>query len=312
MSTVLITGGTGLVGTALSRALRQQGHSVIVLTRNPSSAVPAPGLRYAAWSVESGSIDAGALADADVIVHLAGANVAGGRWTERRKQEIVESRVRSGELLVRALGTLPNKVHTVLSASAIGWYGPDPQVPNPRPFVEEDRADGAFLGRTCAQWEGAIRPVEALGKRLVIARIGIVMSHEGGAWAEFRKPMSFGVATIMGSGRQVVSWIHIDDLVRFFVEAVNTPEIAGVYNAVAPAPVPNAELVSAMKEAKGFAVTAPAPAFVLKALLGEMSIEVLKSATVSSRKLEATGFAFQYPDIRAAARQLESAYRGGK
>ncbi|RYY95133.1 MAG: NAD-dependent epimerase/dehydratase family protein, partial [Chitinophagaceae bacterium] len=178
MATILITGGTGLVGTALSRALRQQGHSVIVLTRNPAAAKAEPGLRYASWSVESGSIDASAFAEADAIVHLAGANVAGGRWTERRKQEIVQSRVRSGELLVKALGSLPNKVQTVLSASAIGWYGPDPELAGRRPFVEEDPADGAFLGRTCAQWEAAIRPVELLDKRLVIARIGIVLSHE--------------------------------------------------------------------------------------------------------------------------------------
>lgn len=307
MATILITGGTGLVGTALTRALLQQGHEAIILSRSPQPARE-KGLRYAAWDPGAGTINAEALAGADAVVHLAGANVADGRWTARRKQEIVNSRVQSGELLVRALGSQPNRVHTVLSASAIGWYGSDPQVPNPRPFVESDPAAAdTFLGRTCLQWEAAVRPVEELGKRLVVARIGIVLSRDGGAYAEFRKPMRFGLATVLGNGRQVVSWIHIDDLVRFFVTAIEDRSYTGTYNLAAPAPVSNRALIRAIAAARGgLHLTVPAPAFALKAALGEMSVEVLKSTTVSSRKLEEGGFVFRYPAITEAAKALEA------
>jgi len=306
MATILITGGTGLVGSALARSLQQQGHTPMILTRRPEQQRRTEGWRYAAWNVEAQTIDAQALAEADAIVHLAGAGVADARWTEKRKQEIVDSRVRSGQLLCKALRELPNKVKTVVSASAIGWYGADPELPNLRPFVETDPADGAFLGRTCAAWEAAIRPVEELDKRLVIARIGIVLSRDGGAYAEFRKPMQFGLAAVMGNGRQVVSWIHIDDLVRLISRMLQDDCYRGIYNAVAPQPVANRRLVQAIARAKGgFHLEAPAPAMVLKMILGEMSIEVLKSATVSSRKAEAAGFVFNFPHIEGAAGNLE-------
>ena len=306
MATILITGGTGLVGTALTQKLVESGHEVIILSRS-MRASRQKGVRYALWDVAGGTIDAAALAEADVVVHLAGAGVADKRWSKRRKQEIVGSRVQSSELLVKVLRELPNKVHTVLSASAIGWYGPDPRLPNPRPFVESDpAATGTFLGSTCAQWEAAIHPVEDLGKRLVIARTGIVLSRAGGAYVEFRKPMRFGIAPVMGNGRQVVSWIHIDDLVRFYVAAAEDRSYTGIYNLVAPHPVPNRELVGAIARAKGgFHFVAPAPVFVLKIVLGEMSVEVLKSATVSSAKLQEAGFVFRFPDIAAASADLE-------
>lgn len=309
MATVLITGGTGLIGKALTRLLVQQGYDVIVLTRT----LPAPGaasnpkITYAQWDVKAQTIDASAVQAADYIVHLAGANVADGRWTEQRKKEIVASRVQSGRLLVKALSELPNKVQAVIAASAIGWYGPDPQVPNPRPFVETDSADGAFLGQTCQQWEESMAPVAGLGKRLVIFRTGIVLSREGGAYKEFKKPLQFGIASILGNGKQVVSWIHIDDLVALYLRAIEQNSWEGVYNAVAPNPVNNKALIMAMAAAKGgLAIPAPVPAFALKIALGEMSIEVLKSATVSSARAERAGYQFLFPDIKSAALNLET------
>lgn len=311
MATVLITGGTGLIGKALGKALVAKGYDVIVLTRNTSSAGNSmPAISYAQWDVAAQTIDAAALQKADYIVHLAGANVAEGRWTQKRKQEIVNSRVAGGELLVKALQEQPNKVKAVISASAIGWYGPDPQVPNPRPFVETDPADTAFLGRTCQLWEESMAPVEELGKRLVFLRTGIVLSKEGGAYREFKKPLKFGIAGILGSGRQVISWIHIDDIVGMYIAAIENESWNGVYNAVAPGPVSNKELVMTLaKERGGFFIPAPVPALALKVALGEMSIEVLKSATVSSAKAEKNGFRFRYADIKSAIRDLEQSNR---
>lgn len=304
MAKILITGGTGMIGRALTKELLINEHQVMVLTRKAKPSKD--GVTYKEWDVEKGTIDQTAIEQAEYIIHLAGANVADGRWTDRRKKEIVESRVKSGNLLVKALREIPNGVKGVVSASAIGWYGPDPIVPNPKPFVETDPADDAFLGKTCQQWEGAIWPVADLGKRLVIYRIGIVLSNEGGAYAEFKKPLSFGVASILGSGKQVVSWIHIDDLVKLFITAIDDENLQGVYNAVSPQPVSNKELILAIaKGRKQFYLPIPVPTFGLKLALGEMSIEVLKSATVSSRKIESAGFRFSYPSIADAVNNLE-------
>lgn len=306
METVLVTGGTGLIGTALSTALIKAGYKVLILTRKAKESTH-PLLEYAQWNIAQQQIEERAIKAADYILHLAGANVAHGRWTEKRKQEIVGSRVQTGALLVKALRETPNKVKAVISASAIGWYGPDPSIPNPTPFVESDRADHTFLGETCQKWEAALAPVREVGKRLVTFRIGIVLSSNGGAYVEFRKPLQFGVASVLGSGKQIISWIHIDDLVRLFIFAMENSELKGVYNAVAPHPVTNAQLIKQMAKINGgFYVTAPVPAFVLKAMLGEMSIEVLKSATVSAAKIQQAGFQFRYPDIEAALDSLNN------
>lgn len=303
MATVLITGGSGMIGTALTKALRSKGYRVMILTRKKNANNP----DEKEWNVESGTIDEEAIHEADYIVHLAGANVADGRWTAKRKKEIVESRVKSGELFVKALATIPNKVKAVLSASAIGWYGPDAQIPNPKPFVESDNAHHDFLGQTCVQWEEAIKPVVQLNKRLVILRTGIVLSNEGGAYAEFKKPLQFGLATILGSGEQIVSWIHIDDLVAQYIAAIEAGNYSGVYNAVAPQPVSNKGLILTIaKERKKFYLPIHVPAAALKLALGEMSIEVLKSATVSADKMINQGYQFLFPQIEDAIRQLEN------
>lgn len=304
MAIVTITGGTGLIGSALSKALVGKGYHVIVLSR--SAKPPEHGITYKQWDPVKGAMDESAVTEADFIVHLAGANVAEGRWTERRKKEIVNSRTKSGDLLVKVLRDVPNRVQAVLSASAIGWYGPDPVVPNPKPFVETDPPSGDFLGSTCVKWEAAIRPVEALGKRLVIFRTGIVLSNEGGAYAEFKKPLRFGVAGILGNGKQVVSWIHIDDLIGTYVDAIENEKWNGIYNAVAPVPVANGALVREMKRQKGgMGIPLHVPAFALKLGLGEMSVEVLKSTTVSAAKAESEGYAFRYPSIELAVKELK-------
>jgi len=306
METVLITGGTGMIGKALTQALIERGYEVIVLTRNiPSEkSNSASRITFALWDVAKQTIDKNAISKADHIIHLAGASVAEKRWTDERKKEIVSSRVDSGKLIVENLKNISNKVKTVISATAIGWYGPDKI--DGKKFIEEDPASNDFLGQTCKQWEAAIEPVSFLDKRLVKLRIGIVFSNEGGAYSEFKKPLRFGLATILSSGKQIISWIHIDDLVRIILFALENEKMQGTYNAVAPNPASNKEVVLAIaKEEKGKAfIPVHVPALTLKIRLGEMSIEVLKSAKVSSKKIQDAGFIFQYPDLGTAISQL--------
>ncbi len=303
MDTVLITGGTGLVGQALTALLLERGYRVTVLTRGRKDSGN-PNLRYAQWDPARKMLDITALQEADHIVHLAGANVAEGRWTKQRKQEIVDSRVESGNFLFSSLREHPNKVKKVISASATGFYG----AYTGKPFTENDPPAGDFLGTTCKAWEDSVRQMESLGKKVIILRTGIVLSLKGGALKEFHRPVKLGFATVMGSGEQFVSWIHLQDLVRLYHNAIVNDQLHGIYNAVAPRPVTNQELVQSLARAvKGNSfITIHVPAFALKVALGEMSIEVLKSVKVSSEKIQQTGFVFSYPDVDSAVKQIVS------
>ncbi len=316
MSTILITGGTGLIGRALTNALLERNYQVIILTRNEKRTdCPDIKLRYVHWDADKQVIDKKAISEADYIIHLAGAGVADKRWTEKRKKEIVDSRVNSSKLLVDSLREIPNKVKVVVSASAIGWYGADSLTSNPSPqggegsssrkFEESDPPAKDFLGNTCKQWEESIEPVTQSGIRLVKLRTGIVVSKDGGAMKEFIRPMKFGMAAILGSGKQIISWIHIDDLVNMYITAIENEKMSGAYNAVAPNPVSNKELTLQLaKKRKRSFIPVHAPSFILKLVLGEMSIEVLKSATVSSNKIQEAGFLFKYPTINEALEKI--------
>ena len=281
-----------------------KGYEVIIFTRKPRPAEN--NIRYASWDINKGTIDETAIQQADYIIHLTGAGVADKKWTAKRKKEIIDSRVKSGELLVKSLANFPNKVKAFIAASAIGWYGEDPSVPNPSPFTEEARHDESFLGETCYQWEKSLEPLNNTLIRLVKLRTGIVLSNDGGAFAEFRKPVRMGVAGILGSGKQIISWIHIEDLCRQYIYAIENKMLSGVYNAVAPSPVSNKELTLKLaKKIKGsFYIPINVPVFVLKLMLGERTVEILKSTTVSTAKMHRQGFTFLYPSIDAAIDNL--------
>jgi uncharacterized protein len=307
MTTVLITGGTGMIGKELTLALAERNYKVIILSRGIHSKETETGnVSYAKWDIKNQAIDKDAIQKADYIIHLAGASVGDKRWTEKRKREIVESRVESAGLLWKCCQENPNKIKAVISASGIGWYGEDPVVPNPKPFREDDPADDSFLGTTCKEWENSAELFTQLGKRVVRLRTGIVLSKKGGALDEFKKPVKFGIAAILGNGKQVCSWIHIDDLVRLYILAIEDDNMRGAYNAVAPKSVTNKELTIKLARAmKGnFFIPVHVPSFVLRTVIGEMSIEVLKSATVSCDKIHYSGFTFLYPTIEAALKDV--------
>lgn len=308
MKTVIITGGTGLIGKQLTQLLIKKGYNVIIFSHSKQNGNEQANPSVIHWDVEKGEIDAGAIAKADYIIHLAGAGVADKRWTKERKNLIVESRTKSSALLVKALQETANNVQAVISSSAIGWYGPDTFTSRKNGFTENELPANDFLGETCRLWEESIEPVKALGKRLVKLRTGIVLSNEGGALIEFKKPLKAGIAAILGTGNQVVSWIHIDDICRMYLAAIQNETMYGAYNAVAPAPVTNKELTLALaKKMRGNAyLPVHVPAFALKLALGEMSVEVLKSATINADKILQSGFSFSYATIDAALTQLIS------
>ena len=296
-----------MIGKALTEALLEKNYKVIILSRKVASQQPInENLLYAEWDIPNQIIDKIAIERADYIIHLAGAGIADKRWTKKRKQEIVDSRVKSGELLTKTLQEIPNKVKAVISASAIGWYGADPVIPNPKPFTEDDPAVSSCLVETCYLCEESTEHVTQLGKRSVKLRTGIVLSKQGGALKEFEKPLRFGIAAILGNGRQVYSWIHIDDLVRLYITAIEDDNMRGAYNAVTPKPVSNKELTLQLARTKkgSFFIPVYIPSFALKIALGEMSIEVLKSATISCDKIHYSGFTFLYPTIEAALKNL--------
>ena len=290
-----------MVGSHLSNHLLLKGYEVIILSRKTKKSEK-ENLHYALWDPEAGFVDEEAIKKADHIINLAGAGVADKRWATERKKEIIDSRVASGKLIVKALKEIPNNVKTVINASAIGWYGADTAESRKRGFREDEKADKHFLGETCMLWEQSIEPVKELEKRLIKFRIGIVLSEEGGAVKEFSKPVKAGIVPIFSKGDQVISWIHVDDLCRMFMFALDKEDMSGVFNAVSPQPVTNKQFMMklAQKLRGKFFIPVHVPAFVLKLALGEMSIEVLKSATVSSEKIQAQGFTFLYPSLTAA------------
>jgi uncharacterized protein len=305
MQTILITGGTGLVGTELTKVLLQSGYSVIILTRNASKATAIANLKYAYWDIDNNKIDIAALQQADAIIHLAGAGVMDKPWTKAYKKTIEDSRVKSSLLIVNTLKTITHKVKTIVSSSAIGWYGKD-VLPN-HYFTENEPASADYLGEVCKKWEDSIDAASQMGIRVCKLRTGIVLSNKGAAYVEFKKTMPFKIASVLGNGKQIVSWIHIDDLCRQFIFALQQ-NIAGSYNAVAPTPVSNSTLVKAIakKVCGSFYLTVPVPNFVLKIILGERSIEILKSATVSCKKIIDAGFVYKFATIEAAVNDLEA------
>jgi uncharacterized protein len=295
---ILIAGGTGLIGVHLSRLLRGAGHTVAHLSRkaNPNAEFPA-----FAWQPEKGVVDKVAFAQADAVVNLAGAGIADARWTESRKRLIIESRTKGNELIANYLRTERHQIKAYISASAIGFYGDR----GSQMMTENDAAGNGFLSESTVAWEQAIEKVAATGVRTVTLRVGIVLSQEGGALEKMLIPFALRQAIYFGDGSQYMSWIHRDDVCQMFKWALENPHVEGVFNAVAPTPLSNLDLVRAIADVKGgFFLTLPTPSLVLRLAMGEMADVVLGGTRVSSQKIENQGFRFTFPEIKGALKDI--------
>ncbi|HRP31969.1 MAG TPA: TIGR01777 family oxidoreductase [Agriterribacter sp.] len=309
MTNVLITGGTGLIGSRLSGMLMERGYRVIILTRNKKliQQRKSPETAYAFWNPDRNTIDIAAVQEADFIIHLAGENIAAKRWTPRQKSVIANSRIKGGQLIVQTLRENANQVKAIISASAKDWYGDDSQLTGGKKSYTEDGAPApGFLGDTCKAWEESIAPARELGKRLVWLRTGLVLSKDGGVLKSLMQPAKFGIAPIFGTGRQIQSWIHIDDICRMYIHALENETLNGVYNAVAPDAVNQKGLVTELaKKMKGsFYIPVTVPAFVMKWMVGEMGTELFKGNTLDTGKIRTTGFRFLFPSLEAALNDL--------
>jgi uncharacterized protein (TIGR01777 family) len=293
MKNILITGGSGLVGKQLTALLEQKGYEVAWLSRKPQQRT------YFLWDVAKQELDPQALEWADAVVHLAGEGVAEKRWTAERKLAILRSRTESTALLHRAIEQATHKPSTFISASAVGFYGFDTGAAL---VVENSPSGKDFLAEVVLAWEKEVKKIEVLPLRCVILRIGIVLDAKGGALAEMLKPP---VAAPLGSGAQWMSWIHVEDLVRLFVFALEKTTLQGIYNAVGPHPATNQQLTKEAAAAKGKAyVGIGVPGFALKLFLGEMAAMVLGGNRVSSQKIQKAGFEFEFPELKQALKDI--------
>lgn len=298
--TVLITGATGLVGQELVNLLLQNGHNVHYLSTSKSKLVTNTNYKGFYWNPKKAEIDTNALTDVEVIIHLAGANVAK-KWTTAYKEEIIESRVLSTQLLYQTLQKNSHQVKQIISASAVGIY-PDSLTDI---YHETDLdIDVSFLGNVVKQWENEVSQFEKLEIIVSKIRIGIVLAKNGGALQEMAKPIKYGVGAAFGSGEQYQSWIHVQDLVAIF-QFVMENQLAGVYNGVAPYPVTNSELTKAIAKTLGKPLFLPnIPKFVMKLILGEMHQILFSSQHVSCRKLLDENFQFKFASLDKALNDL--------
>lgn len=298
MSVIIIAGGTGLLGMHMSEILADQGYVVRHLsrTRNLNAKFPA----YA-WNIKKQTIDEDVFQDADYVINLAGANLADKRWTNAQKRNIIESRTHSTKLLRDTFERINLKPKAYISASAIGIYGDRRDE-----WLSENSKNGSgFVPEVVIKWEDAAKEIAELGIRTVFMRIGIVFSTQGGALEKMLIPFKFFNGSYFGDGQQYYSWIHIDDVARMFIKAMQDEAMTGAYNAVAPNPATCKEIVVQLKKALDTpAVIMPVPSFALKLGMGEMAVIVLDSARVSSEKIEKTGFQFQFPELLPALKDL--------
>ena len=297
MKKIIITGGTGLVGKRLTTFLQEKGYEVNILCRNPKQP------NEYKWNIEANFIDEKVFENAIAIIHLAGAGVADKRWTDERKQEIIDSRVKSTQLLFQYLAKGKHQIQSFISASAVGFYGD-----RKNELLTETSSNGTgFLAEVCQLWENEVEKIASINIAVSKIRIGIVLSKDGGALPKLDFPIRFGIGAYIGNGKQFVPWIHIDDLCQIFYHLFEHKNQNSTYNACAPDVKTNKEMSKTIAHVlhRPF-IPFPAPEFVLKTVMGEMAAMLLMSNNCTSKKIQQTGFVFQFPTLEKA---LENIYQ---
>jgi uncharacterized protein (TIGR01777 family) len=300
MKKVLITGGNGLIGTKLQALLLSKGYEVNIIGRSDPKDKNLE-IGYFKWDVDAQKMDIKSLAGVDAIIHLAGAGIADKHWTDARKKEIIDSRINSTRLLYDTLAHHKHQVQTIISASAVGYYGDCGAE-----VLTEIHAPGAtFLAEVTTSWEREVSRIEELGIRHVCCRIGIVLSLEGGALPELVKTLPVGVAGYFSKADLYYSWIHIDDVCGIMIHAIENEKMKGSYNTTAPGPVLIKDLMKAILSAKkSKAILMPVPPFALKIALGQMSEAVLQSQRCSDKKIGDAGYVFRFKKLSEALKDI--------
>jgi uncharacterized protein (TIGR01777 family) len=299
MKNILITGGSGLVGKHLTAMLNQKGYQVAWLSRNPDKGLS---IKTYFWDVEAEKLDPAAIEFSDAIVHLAGTGIADKPWSDKRKQEIVDSRVKSTELIISQLKRSGKLPEVVIAASAIGYYG---TTTSSHIFTETDPPGTDFLATTTQLWEEATNKFRDLRIKTIQYRLGMVLDAKEGALPKMALPVRYGFGAALGTGQQFVPWIHIHDLCNLIVAGLEQNLPDGVYNAVAPAQNTNGELMKMISSVLHRPYFLPSvPGLIMKLFMGEMSALVLEGSAVSANKVLQTGFQFSFAELKAALEDL--------
>jgi len=299
MKTVLISGGTGLIGKHLCRKLKEAGYTVGLLSRQSSHNSD---IAVFSWDPAKNEIDLNAISSADYIIHLAGAGIGDKRWTKKRRQIISDSRIKAGELIFKAVQESGEKLKAFISASGIGYYG---TITSDKIFSETDRPANDFLGEICRKWEQMADRFEESGIRTVKIRTGVVLTGKEGALGRMIPFVRIGIGSALGSGKQYMPWIHIDDLCNIYIKAIEDKSIKGAYNAVSPEHVTNKNLMRTLAKVLRKPFFFPSvPSFTLKILFGKMSGILLDGSRVSADKIISAGYKFEFPDIETALKNL--------
>lgn len=297
---ILLTGATGMLGKDLIATLLKRGDQVSILSRKPQQI---KNVNVFIWDVYKKQIDVNCLNGVDSILHLAGENISSEKWSDKRKKEIIDSRVNSTQLLFKTIKENKNQVKNFISAAAVGIYGDR----GDEILTEESKAGTDFLSSTCVQWEAAADQGETLGLRVVKIRTGVVLSKNSGALPAMAKPIQFFAGAPLGSGKQWVPWIHHADMTQIYLHALDNHTINGVYNSCAPFPATNKTITKAIaKQLHRPVWPFNIPKSILKLILGEMSAIVLNSNNTSAKKLAATGFIFKFPHLEDALSDIYS------
>ena len=296
---ILITGGSGLVGSYLTKVLLEMNYDVAILTRNPSSD---HNIKQYFWDPSKLIIDEDALINVNCIVHLAGTNISESRWTKKQKCQIYSSRVESAEFLYQKIKEQNISLKSFVSSSAVGFYG---TITSDQIYTEQDQNADDYLGQLCSQWEAKADQFLNLGCKVSKVRTGIVLSSKGGALPKMMFPIIWWLGASLGSGKQFIPWIHIDDLCAIYTNLINEHIPSGVYNGVAPEVITNNDFTCVIAEVLNKPLWLPnIPSWVLKMIFGEMSSILLNGSRVSSNKLIQSGFQFKYLSIKSAIDNL--------